>query len=148
MDALSSVRDRIAIQELSARYNHAADGTDPAPLVALFTHDGVLEMRGGPEGDVTFEGPALERLASPRAAQRVHLTMDSIIELDGDRASQISTLLLVTRAPRRGLAALFTGRYHDELVRTPEGWRFSRRVAEIDYAHEARMTLAAALETA
>lgn len=139
---LHALADRAAIATLTARFNRAADGTDPQELLALFTDDGVMEMRGGADGERTFTGPELAALVAPVAAQRVHMTMDAIIEVDGDRASQECTLLLCTRAPRRGVGALFTGRYSDEFVRTTAGWRFRRRVAEVDFANEARVVLA------
>lgn len=139
--------DREEIRRLTAHYNRAADGSDPAALRALFTEDGSVELRGGPDGDKAYVGAELEQLLAPWPGQRVHMTMDAITEVDGDRATQECTLLLCTRSRRQGLAGLFTGRYFDELVRTSDGWRFARRVAEIDYANEGRLTLAPAEAT-
>jgi ketosteroid isomerase-like protein len=141
-DAVQKLVDRDEIRQLTARYNRASDGLDAAAVLAVFTADGALEMRGGPDGDKTFAGAELAQLVAPTAGQRVHMTMDSIIEVDGDRATQECTLLLCTRSRRRGLAAIFTGRYSDELVRTDKGWRFARRVAHVDYANEAQLALA------
>jgi ketosteroid isomerase-like protein len=141
-----TLTDRIEIQELTARYNRAADGTDPDALLAVFTGDATVEMHGGEAGPAEFVGPELVKLLSPAQGQRVHMTMDSIVEIAGDTATQECSLLLVTRAPRRGITAMFTGRYLDELVRTPDGWRFARRVVHVDYANEARMALANVVE--
>jgi hypothetical protein len=91
-------------------------------------------------------GPELVKLLAPVQGQRVHMTMDPIIEISGDTATQECSLLLITRAPRRGITAAFTGRYSDELVRTADGWRFARRVVHVDYANEARMALANVVE--
>jgi hypothetical protein len=140
--AVQELVDRDEIHRLTARYNRAADGLDPDEVLAVFTADGSLEMRGGTDGDRSFVGPELAQLVAPSAGQRVHMTTDSIIEVDGDRATQECTLLLCTRSRRRGLAAVFTGRYSDELVRTDQGWRFARRVATVDYANEAQLSLA------
>ena len=41
-----SVEDRLAIQELIARYNHAIDGGDPDGWAATFAPDGTFESRG------------------------------------------------------------------------------------------------------
>ena len=38
---LQALADRIDIQELTARYNCAADGTDPEALLAVFTEEQV-----------------------------------------------------------------------------------------------------------
>jgi hypothetical protein len=70
------------------------------------------------------------------------MTTDSVIEISGDAATHVSTLALITRSRSRGLMAIFTGRYTDELVRTADGWRFSRRVVDVDFANEGRATLA------
>lgn len=141
-----AVEDRFAIHDLTARYNRAADGTDVDALLALFTPDAVVEMHGRGDGPASYEGPAISGLVAPFAGQRVHLTTDAIVQLDGDRATQTCTLLLCTRSRSRGVAALFTGRYDDELVRTEAGWLFARRVVHIDYANEGRMPLASAAE--
>jgi hypothetical protein len=143
---VETLSDRIEILELTARYNRAADGTDPGPLLAVFTEDATVEMRGGADGPAVFAGPELAKLVAPADGQRVHMTMDSIVDVDGDRATQEVSLLLLTRAPRRGVAAVFTGRYSDELVRTSAGWRFARRLVHVDYENEARMALATTKE--
>lgn len=139
--SIADVLDRFAIAELTARYNRAADGIDPDELLSLFTPDAEIEMRGGTDGIKTFVGAEIASLVAPFPAQRVHMTMDSTIDINGDAATQLCTLLLCTRSPRRHVAALFTGRYADELVRTAGGWRFRRRVIEVDYANEVRMAL-------
>ncbi len=139
--SVARVLDRIAIVELTARYNRAADGTDPDELLSLFTPDGEIEVRGGTDGAKTYAATEIASLVAPFPAQRVHMTLDATIEINGDTATQLCTLLLCTRSRRRHVAALFTGRYADDLVRTAGGWRFRRRVIEVDYSNEARMTL-------
>jgi len=68
----------------------------------------------------------------------VHVTADATVEVDGDRAVQDTTVLVLQRpkpdaAPEERISTLFrTGRYHDELLRTDEGWRFVRRSASLD----------------
>jgi hypothetical protein len=56
-----------------------------------------------------------------------------VIDVDGDRATQECSLLLVARTrDRTPVRLLTTGRYRDELVRTDEGWQFKRREAVTD----------------
>jgi ketosteroid isomerase-like protein len=138
----TALADRAAILELAARYNRAADGTDPAAVLAVFTDDGVVEMHGRDDGPAVFAGLELAQLVAPFEGQRVHMTTDPIVVVDGERATHTSTLLLCTRSRRRGIAALFTGRYDDQLVKTSQGWRFARRLVRVDYADEAQMPLA------
>ena len=57
---------------------------------------------------------------------------------DGDHAVQDVKLLVLARpaadaAPDvRRTKVTNSGRYHDELVRTPDGWRFTHRTAFLD----------------
>jgi LAO/AO transport system kinase len=130
----------IEIHELNARYNRAADGTVAADLLSLFAEDAEFEMRGAGEPTV-YRGAEIGALVARAPDQRVHMTMDSIVCVEGETATQECTLLLCTRSRTRELGAFFTGRYSDELVLTEAGWRFKRRVAEVDFEHEARFQL-------
>jgi ketosteroid isomerase-like protein len=53
-------------------------------------------------------------------------TVPGVVRVDGDRAS---ARFQVTELARRtdGMTLHFLGTYDDELRRTPEGWRFTRR---------------------
>jgi uncharacterized protein (TIGR02246 family) len=126
---IKDLEDRIAIRELTARYNHAFDDVDTEAFVNTFTEDGVFQLdRDGPET------VGRERLASMSQVVNygpIHMTTDPIIEIDGDRATQICTLALGMRTKERtpGSAGYATsGRYYDELVRTDEGWLFKKRL--------------------
>lgn len=57
----------------------------------------------------------------------VQVTHGTLACVDGDRA--VATTYLTERGRRRrtGAEHFNRGRYDDELERTPEGWRFSRR---------------------
>jgi len=125
--------DRAQIRELTARYNRCFDDGDPDGFAALFTEDGVMEVAG------TFSVSGREALAemvrhTPYGV--VHVTADATVEVDGDRAVQDVKLLVLARPgpdAAEGRSKLTnTGRYHDELVRTPDGWRFTHRTAVLD----------------
>ena len=127
--------DRAQIRELTARYNRCFDDGDPEGYAATFTEDGAMEVDGGP---VTTGRAALAEMVRRTPYGIVHVTVDAIIEVDGDRAVQDVTFLVVARpsadtpADKRKSRLQRTGRYHDLLVRTPEGWRFERRTATLD----------------
>ena len=132
---LSWLVDRTRIRELTARYNRCFDDGDAAGFAATFTEDGVMEVVGGP---VTKGRDALEAMVRHTPYGIVHVTVDATVEVDGDRATQDVTLLVVNRpapdaarADRRSTVQR-SGRYHDELVRTGAGWRFARRTASLD----------------
>ena len=127
--------DRTRIRELTARYNRAFDDGDAEAFAATFTPDGVMEVTG------SFEVRGHEGLA--QMCRRipygiVHVTVDAIVEVDGDRAMQDVTVMVLQRpkpdaGPDERISRLDrSGRYRDELVRTPDGWRFSKRTATLD----------------
>lgn len=69
--------------------------------------------------------------AQSQADQRRHVTTNVVIEQKGDTATAQSYLTLFSS--RDGtLTALSTGKYDDELVRTEDGWKFSRRHIALD----------------
>jgi uncharacterized protein (TIGR02246 family) len=134
-DAVAWMVDRTQIRELTARYNRCFDDGDAEGFVATFVEDGVMEVAGGP---TTSGRAALAEMVRHTPYGVVHVTVDATVEVDGDRAVQDVTLLVLARpggdappAERRSRLQR-TGRYHDELVRTAEGWRFTRRTATLD----------------
>ncbi|MGD0379153.1 MAG: nuclear transport factor 2 family protein [Acidimicrobiales bacterium] len=133
--AMAWVVDRARIRELTARYNRCFDDGDPEGFAANFTEDGAMVVEGGP---TTTGRAALAEMVRRTPYGIVHVTVDAIVEVDGDRAVQDVTLLVLARpgpdAPpdKRRSRLQNTGRYHDELVRTAEGWRFARRTVTLD----------------
>ena len=125
------VVDRARILDLTARYNRAYDNGDPDTFASLFTADAVMEIQGGP----SFVGrDALRGMCPDGPAAIRHVTVDAVITVDGDRATQDVTLLVVGRpsGERRGSKVQSSGRYVDDLVRTGGGWRFARRQVAMD----------------
>lgn len=127
--------DRTRIRDLTARYNRCFDDGDTDGFAATFTEDGVMEVVGG------FEVRGHDGLAemcrrTPYGV--VHVTVDATVEIDGDRAVQDVTVMVLQRpkpdaAPDERRTTLErTGRYHDDLVRTADGWRFARRSVTLD----------------
>lgn len=137
MDAeLRWLIDRTRIRELTARYNRCYDEGDAAAFAQLFTEDGVMDVEGG----FHVEGrDGLTEMCGRMPWGIMHVTVDPIIEVDGDAATQWVTLLVLRRAgaegsdgPAPASTLTSTGRYTDELVRTEAGWRFKRRSVVLD----------------
>jgi uncharacterized protein (TIGR02246 family) len=129
-DAVERVLDHLAIRELTARYNRAFDDVDSEAWADTFTADGVMDYGGS----APIAGRnALVKMSQATGYGFVHITTDPIIEVDGDRATQRCTVIIANRSKARDRVAIaMTGRYEDELVRTPDGWRFKRRTAVLD----------------
>ena len=61
--------------------------------------------------------------------QRKHYITNIIIKVDGETASAVSDYLIV-RESENGLIPVMGGTYRDKFVKTPAGWRFSRKELE------------------
>jgi uncharacterized protein (TIGR02246 family) len=126
--------DRAQIRELTARYNRAFDDGDPDGFAATFIEEGVMEV----EGTFSVSGrDGLAEMVRHTPYGVVHVTVDATVEVDGDKAVQDVKMLVLSRpGPDAASGARTTltnsGRYHDELVRTADGWRFTRRTAVLD----------------
>jgi hypothetical protein len=53
--------------------------------------------------------------------------MNSLIQLDGDRATARTSYLVILQAAGASLEPSVAGTYLDALVRMPDGWRFRER---------------------
>jgi uncharacterized protein (TIGR02246 family) len=126
---LAGIEDRIAIRELVARYNRAIDDAEADAFAACFVPDGRFCV--GTDGPVVAGRERLAAMSRAAGIRRIHMTMDPIIRIDGDTATHECTALIGNRQADRAPGSTSwtsTGRYRDELVRTPDGWRFDRRV--------------------
>ncbi len=124
---VAELEDQLAIRDLTSRYNQAFDDMDLDGYVATFTDDAAFVIDGGAP---IVGKPAIRAFHVEIGFGKVHSTVDHRIVIDGDRATQTCNLVLGERTPDRavGSARLDNfGRYQDELVRTPDGWRFARR---------------------
>ena len=120
------LEDKDAIRELFGEYCFRMDEFRFADLGALFTADGewiapYARARGPAEIAV------LMTRNIPAEPRRKHFIMNSLIRLDGDRASARTSYLVVLQAAGAGLVPSVAGTYEDVLVRTPDGWRFRER---------------------
>jgi hypothetical protein len=123
------IADKIAINELTARYNRSWDEGWAADWAATFTSNGALEVVGG---DVIEGRDALEAAVRNAPLPLFHVTTNPIITVSADVATQEIQLMFYALADDRSSIALqSSGRYSDELARTPQGWRFRRRRATI-----------------
>ena len=114
----SIIEDRDEILQLLYRYNHAIDGGDARGWAETFTEDGVFDVAGG----VRTGRDALLEFASSVHGTR-HMVLNPLIDVAGDAASVRASLVVF-----HGKELSTIGSYDDQLVRTPAGWRFAKRV--------------------
>lgn len=125
---VQTLHDRLAIADLTHAYCWALDSRDWAALDQVFLTDATAELRSPLlEGRDAIRSRIARALDPLDATQ--HTVTNHMIVVDGDRASCRCYLhsqhvrLAAEGTPHYVIA----GRYEDELVRTPDGWRISFR---------------------
>jgi hypothetical protein len=120
-----SVRDRLEIHELVARFGHVTDQRDWFGLAEVFTEDAVY--------DLTSVGlPALEGLGAIRTFFEdaphplAHHITNVVVTRDEDAATRVTSKILGVLAAGH----VSTGTYEDLVVETDRGWRIRHRVAK------------------
>ncbi len=122
---MSDVEAKLAIRELTARYNLAIDEGRAEEWADTFVHDGVFESTA--LGRVAGRAALVEfaQTFSKRFHAR-HCTTDAIIEVAGDTATQTCYLIFIGVGDG-GVRLLNSGVYRDRLRHTAAGWRFVER---------------------
>jgi hypothetical protein len=126
--------DRLAIIELTHRYCWALDSKNWDLLDQVFLPD----ARGDLRSAVPIEGRDAIRARISRSIEPLdatqHTVSNHMIDIDGDSATSRCYLHSqhVRHAAEGGVLFVIAGRYEDQLVRTPEGWRIAfRRLVEV-----------------
>lgn len=137
-----TVDDYVEIQQLYARYNHAIDSLDAEGVAALFTSDGSVSFYKGSGHDALVDmvnkGTAYERgvsydnpVTGKRANSKRHWNSGLVITPVPGGAKGAVYLLAVNVGVRPPVL-LSASQYDDTLVKTPQGWRFQRRLVTGD----------------
>jgi hypothetical protein len=138
MTAAGSTDDRLAIQDLIARYAVVVDGRDFAALDELFTPDARIDFTafGGPSGTPaeikTFLADSLGIFSRTQ-----HLMGLPVISVDGDHArarTPCTNPMVLPDSDGTTKVWLIGLWYDDELARTETGWRFTSRRQERCYS--------------
>ena len=127
-----SAEDQLEIQQLYARYNHSIDRGRSDDWAACFIADGVFSSSGAGE----FTGRDALAAFAKGFAERMkarHWTNNLVIEETPNGAKGSCYLILYALGGKESPAnVLTTGSYDDELARTVDGWRFTRRTVTPD----------------
>jgi hypothetical protein len=126
-DALTA-QDYAEIEQLYAQYNLTLDGNDAEGWAATFTPDGSFMNYAGRDGLLSFAKAWHARMGG---STRRHWNSNLRITGDGTKAEGTVYLMLVDVATK---SITGTGTYKDALVKTPQGWRFTKRVVNLDTA--------------
>jgi hypothetical protein len=122
----SATEDRDEIRQLMYRYGHCWDNFDAQGWADVFIEDGVYWEGGGPIIKGRDELVAYAQDTSPLFSGRFHIVTNQLIDVEGDEAKAHSYFCII-----EGLNPCLTGTYDDDVIRTPQGWRFAKRVVTV-----------------
>jgi len=125
-----SAQDGFEIQQLYAKYNIAIDSGDGEAWASTFTPDGVFNQFVGHVALVDFVKMWREKL---NGATRKHWNNNLQISGNSKEASGFVYLMLVDISSKPA-SILTTATYTDSLVKTKDGWRFTKRTTKGDVA--------------
>ena len=125
-----SAQDYFEIQQLYARYNIAIDNGDAEGWAATFTPDGAFNTMVGHDALVGFVKMWREKL---NGATRKHWNNNLQITGNSQEASAFVYLMLLDFSTKPA-TILTTGTYTDTLIKTKDGWRFTKRITKGDVA--------------
>lgn len=119
--------DLLAIRMLADQYSDAANRMDAKAMAAVYAEDAVLISFGHRfEGRAAIEKVFGETIGLMQLMNQV--CAGAVIAVNGDRATARWSVTEFAKRKAHDQLELFLGNYEDELVRTAEGWRFSKRV--------------------
>jgi ketosteroid isomerase-like protein len=120
--------DARAVERLIIDYAAHNDAANWDAVAALYIPQGRMSRPTAPDDFIEGQDAILAAFKSrpPRATR--HICANIRVNLDGDRASAISQILLFT-----GHDAPKVGSYADKFIRTADGWRFTERRGSLDF---------------
>ena len=131
-DTLRALQDRTDIADVLYRYSSAVDSFDKDGVRSCLA---VPVLRVDLIGEAVTDPDALANWIAEATATCIwqhHLLNVYHVDIDGDQASTLSYLTSYQVFEEDPNAAIIlVARYHDELRRTPDGWKLSKRVMEL-----------------
>jgi hypothetical protein len=130
--SLQTLLDRTEIADVLYRYSSSVDSFDTAGVRSALADDIWAQYGNGDpvEGADNLAGWIAEATAT--VIWQHHLLNVYHITIDGDQAKTLSYLTSYQVFEENPDAAIIlVARYHDELRRTSDGWKISKRVMEL-----------------
>ena len=141
---LQRLVDEKACEKLIAEYCHLVDFGNASAIADLFTAGGYwsgpgVEMIGQDQIRAGFSA----RQDVTRSQSR-HLFTTVLVRVEGDEATSLCYLLNfrhdsptgVAESPAPAGLPKYVGEYHDQFVRTSDGWRFESRRFELAFLRD------------
>lgn len=131
VDRLQDLLDRDAIRHIQIRYAWSLDNQNWDALKDIFLPDAVADLRGEVfEGLEAIVAKCASSLEPADSAQ--HLNGTHWAQVDGDKAIAGCYFIATKYIADTPGGNTFTvgGKYIDQMVRTPEGWRIAHRLLD------------------
>ena len=125
--------DQIEIQQLYARYNTAIDTGDSETFAGCFTLEGHFDsgiaQLDGHKDIAAFAAQTHSSMPGMR-----HNATNIVVDGGGGNgaSSAKGSAFLIGYLVDGGYKVIVTGRYRDELAKTDDGWKFTKRVFKAD----------------
>ena len=126
------IPDKQHIRELQNRYSYAIDSGQYDKLDVMFTPDATYNFVTGATDNLEALKNTIRDALQPLSSSQ-HINGNQWAEIEGDRARAgcYFTVHMVKEGLADGEHFEMGGRYDDELLRTPDGWRFTSRTITI-----------------
>lgn len=123
---MTTVNDRLEIDELITRLGRWLDGGEFAPPRDVMAENVTVATEGGRSEGI--EAVAAQAGRNHGAYRTQHVITDRLIALDGERAEASANSIVRFDPVEPDAATAFTlgGRYRFEAVRGDDGWRLTR----------------------
>ena len=138
-ERVARLEDLEAIRRLLLDYRRHLDGKDFRAYADLFAAEG--EFIAGPGGTIRAKSPQgifelvdgmRGTLLTDAGGDDLHVAVNEVIELDGDRAHVTSTWVYLIRGEGDLPEVSKIGHYDDLLTREDGRWKFLARTAPMD----------------
>lgn len=122
------LQDRLDIAANLSRYTYGCDTKDYDLIASAFTADASIDYDSLPpfeRGLPDFIESCRQTLTQLKSTQ--HFVGNLDVNVDGDRA-HCTSYVQATHVADNGHMFVGAGRYDDDLIRTPDGWKIAARV--------------------
>ncbi len=130
---MTETADRLAILDLLARYARGIDRCDAETLNAIWADAATVDYGNGVADARKWAAGVLEMLRSMSRTQ--HMLGQTLIDFteSGAQAETLCHAWHETPGPEGPIEMVVGGRYLDDLVRMPAGWRIRHRRFVMDW---------------
>jgi uncharacterized protein (TIGR02246 family) len=129
MNSSDSLFDERAIERLILDYAAANDAGDWEAVAATFVESGRMSRPVAPDDFTEGRAAILAAFKARPPRKTRHIIANIRVDVDGDSAMAESQIMLFTGPDMAPLV----GSFHDNLLRTGEGWRFTERRGSLDF---------------